>query len=155
MEVIWENAVYARELESHLPRLYDLVFWKRYLDKENTWEQVWAVQHLKNFISLYHKYHSNKPTATFPAINTAILMARLTVKSTELLKWKRKRTANSTNKQAKKNLAEFDFYHIIGQILLIFTLDILIRITCDYTWLHVTAFDFQPTASSKLLSLNF
>ena len=37
VEVIWDGAVYARESESgHLPGLYYLVSWKRYLEDENT-----------------------------------------------------------------------------------------------------------------------
>ena len=37
VEAIYDSAVYARELESgYLPRLYYLVSWKSYLEKENT-----------------------------------------------------------------------------------------------------------------------
>ena len=37
VEAIWDSAVYTRELESgHLPGLYYLVFWKGYLEEENT-----------------------------------------------------------------------------------------------------------------------
>ena len=44
MEVIWDSAVYAKELESgHLPGFYYLVLWKRYLEEENTWEPASAV----------------------------------------------------------------------------------------------------------------
>ena len=37
VEIIQDNAVYARESKSgHLPSLYYLVSWKRYLEEENT-----------------------------------------------------------------------------------------------------------------------
>ena len=104
MEVIWDSAVYAKESESgHLPDLYYLVSWKGYPKEENTWEPASAVQHLRKLISLFHNDHPDKPTATFPAINTAPSMARPTVKPTEPLKQKREQPANSTNKRAKKN----------------------------------------------------
>ena len=104
VEAIRDSAVYARESESgHLPGLYYLVSWKRYPEEENTWEPASAVQHLKKFISLFHKDYPDKPTATSPAINTASPMARLTIKLTGPPKRKRGRLANSNNKQAKKN----------------------------------------------------
>ena len=87
MKAIWDSAVYARESKSgHLPGLYYLVSWKRYLEEENIWELASAVQHLRKFINLFHKNHSDKPTATSPAINTAPPMARPTAMSTKPLK---------------------------------------------------------------------
>ena len=35
VEVIWESAVYAKELEGHPLGLYYLVAWKSYLEEEN------------------------------------------------------------------------------------------------------------------------
>ena len=108
MEAIWNNVVYARELESgYLPSLYYLVSWKGYLEEENIWEPVSAVWYLRKLINLFHKDHPDKLTAIFPAINTASSIARLTIRSIvkpiEPLKEKREQSANSTNKQAKKN----------------------------------------------------
>ena len=104
VEAIWDSAVYARESESgHLPGLYYLISWKGYLEEENTWEPASAVQHLRKLISSFHKDHPDKPTATSPAIDSALPMARPTVKLTEPPKQKRGQPANSTNKQAKKN----------------------------------------------------
>ena len=38
VEAIWANAAYTKELESgYLPGLYHLVFWKKYVEEENTW----------------------------------------------------------------------------------------------------------------------
>ena len=139
VEAIRDSAVYARELESgRLLGLYYLVSWKRYPEEKNTWEPASAIQHLRKLISSFHKDHSDKPTATSPAIDTAPLTARPTVKPTEPLKRKQRRPANSTNKRAKKNWAAFDFYRVFGQI----------WVNSDSTYsasLHVTARDFQPT----------
>ena len=103
VEAIWDSEVYARESESgHLPGLYSLVSWKGYPKEENTWELASAVQNLRKLISLFHKDHPDKPTATSPAIDTAPLMARPTVKPAEPPKQKQGQLANSTNKRAKK-----------------------------------------------------
>ena len=102
VEAIWDSAVYARESKSgHLPGLYYLVSWKRYLEEENTWEPASAVQHLRKLISSFHKDHPDKPTATSPTIDTAPPMARPTVKPTEPLKRKRGRPTGRAKKRAK------------------------------------------------------
>ena len=104
MEAIWNIVIYAKESESgHLSGFYYLVSWKEYPEEENTWEPASAVQHLRKLISSFHKDHPDKPTATFPAINTAPPLARPIVKPTEPSKQKRGQLANSTNKRAKKN----------------------------------------------------
>ena len=39
MKAIWDSAISARESESsYLSGLHYLILWKRYPDKENTWE---------------------------------------------------------------------------------------------------------------------
>ena len=152
VEAIRDSAVYAKESESgHLPGLYYLVSWKGYPEEENTWEPASAVQHLRKLISSFHKDHPDKPTATSPAIDIAPPMVRPTVKPTGPPKQKRGQLANSTNKQAKKNWAAFDFYRVFGQIWVTSTLDIPSRIARDCTWLHVTF--SQP--SSRLLPFDF
>ena len=79
VEAIWDSAVYARESESgHLPGLYYLVSLERYPEEENTWEPASVVQHHRKLITSFHKDHSAKPTATFPAIDTAPTMAKPT-----------------------------------------------------------------------------
>ena len=149
VKAIWDSAVYARELESgHLPGLYYLVLWKGYPEEKNIWEPASAVQHLRKLISLFYKDHLDNPIATFPAIDTVLPMARLTirpiVKSSKPPKRKRGRPANNTNKQAKTNWAAFKFYHIFGQIWITPMLNIFSRNARDCTWLHVTTRNFYP-----------
>ena len=44
VEAIRNSAVYSKESKSgHLPGLYYLISWKRYPEKENTWEPASAV----------------------------------------------------------------------------------------------------------------
>ena len=101
VEAIWDSAVYASESESgQLPGLYYLVVWKGYPKKENTWELSSAVQHLKKLINSFHKDHPEKPTATFPSIDSALPMARLTVRPIAL-KQKRGRLAGGASKCVK------------------------------------------------------
>ena len=84
VEAIWDSKVYARESKSgHLLSLYYLVSWKGYPEEENTWEPASAVQHLRKLINSFHKDHSDKSTATSPAIDTAPPMFRPTVKPAE------------------------------------------------------------------------
>ena len=102
VEAIRDSAVYARESESgHLPGLYYLVSWKGYPEGENTWEPASAVQHLRKLISLFHKDHPDKPTATSLAINIAPLMTRLAVKPTEPFKPKWGRPTGCAKKRTK------------------------------------------------------
>ena len=102
VEAIWDSAVYARESKSgHLPSLYYLISWKRYLEEENTWQPASAVQHLRKLISSFHKDHPDKPTATFFAIDTAPPMASPTVRPTEPLKRKRRQPTRRAIKRTK------------------------------------------------------
>lgn len=44
IKVICDNVVYARESKSgHLPKLYYLVSYKKYLEEENTWKSTLAI----------------------------------------------------------------------------------------------------------------
>ena len=85
IEAIWDSAVHANKLESgQLPDLYYLVACKGYPKEKNTWEPLSAVQHLKNRINSFYKDHLEKPTATSPPIDSALLMAKLIVRPTLL-----------------------------------------------------------------------
>ena len=112
MEAIFNSVVYARESKSgYLPDLYYLVFWKNYLEEENTWKPYLAVQYLKKLISLFYKDYPNKPTATSKTINTTLPMVRPIIKPTAkptvrpmTLKQKQGQLpGNNSSKQAKKN----------------------------------------------------
>ena len=80
VEAIRDSTVYARESKGHLSGLYYLVACKGYPEKQNTWEPVLAVQHLKKLISSFHKDHLEKPTATSLLVDSALPKARPTVK---------------------------------------------------------------------------
>ena len=100
VEAIWDSAVYAIELElGHLPGLYYLVLWKGYLEEENICKRASAVQHLRKFISSFHKNHLDKPIVTFFIIDIAPPMDRPTVKL--LAKQKQGRPTGCTKKRAK------------------------------------------------------
>lgn len=109
VEEIQNNVVYAKELEKgYLLGLYYLVSWKGYLEEENTWESMLAVQHFRKLLSIFHKDNPDKPTATSFSINIAPPMAWPIVHLTTWLcskQTKQKRglpPGNVTNKKAKK-----------------------------------------------------
>ena len=102
MKAIWDSAVYVNKAEGYLLGLYYLVMWKKYSEKENTWELLSAVQHLKKLINSFYKKYLKKPKATFLPINSALPMTRLTVKLTKpTTKQKQSLPANNANKWAK------------------------------------------------------
>ena len=106
VEAIWDNAIYIMKSKSgYLPGLYYLVAWKGYPKEKNTWELFSAVQYLRRLIRSFYKDHPKKTTATSSSIDSALPIARPIVKSTakSITKQKQGRSANSANKQAKKN----------------------------------------------------
>ncbi len=110
VKVICNNAVYLRELKDHLSSLYYLILWKGYLKEENTWEPTLAVLYLHKLISTFYYDHFDKPIAISPLIDSAPLMARLTMRfivRLEALSTKQKRDrsakANGTSKRIKKS----------------------------------------------------
>ena len=87
MEAIGNNVVYIRESKSgYLSGFYYLVSWKRYTEEEITWEPASAVEYLRKLISLFHKDHYDKLTASSSAIDTTPPMAKLMAKPTKSLK---------------------------------------------------------------------
>ena len=102
VKAIWNSAVYARESElGHLPGLYYLVSWNGYPEEKSTWELASAVQHLKKLISLFHKNHCDKLTATSSAIDTTPPIAKPTAKSTEPTKRKQEQLIGHVKKRTK------------------------------------------------------
>lgn len=95
------NAIYANasKLGYHLLELYYLSFQKNYPKKENIWKFYLAIYYLKKLIYLFYKKYSNKLSATSFAINIALSIAKLIIKSgTKLAKEKQSQPNNSSNK---------------------------------------------------------
>ena len=102
VEGIYDSAIYARKLEAgHLPGFYYLVSWKDYPKDESTWQPVLAMQHLRKLISIFHKDHSKKLTATSPLINLASPIAKCTAPPNVKGKGKRGQPVGSARKKAK------------------------------------------------------
>lgn len=106
VKTIRNSAVYKMELDGHLSGLYYLVFSKGYLKEKNTKKLSSAVLHLQKLISLFHKDHWKKPIAISLPKDSALLIARSTIRPTKLVpKQKRGQLAKSVSKRAKKNWA--------------------------------------------------
>ena len=86
VEAIKDSAVYAKEADGHLLGLYYLIAEKDYPKEENTWKPSLAVMHLRKMVSTFQRDHPEKPTATSIPLDSVLLMARSTVKFTDLLK---------------------------------------------------------------------
>ena len=103
---IWDSAVYASpSATEQLLRLYYLVLWKDYLEKENIWEPTLAIQHFWKLTTIYYKDNPEKLTAISPPVDTALPMTKPTIKLTAALTKKCGRLAKSTTtttKQVKK-----------------------------------------------------
>ena len=79
VEVIRDSAIYAKEVDRHLPGLYYLVEWKGYPKEENIREPFLAVMHLRKIVTTFHKDHPEKPTATSAPLDSAPPMAKSTI----------------------------------------------------------------------------
>lgn len=71
IEAICDTKVYSHEVEDHLLDLYYFVLWKGYQKEKNTWEPTLVVQYLWRFVTIFHKKHLKKPTATSSPTNSA------------------------------------------------------------------------------------
>ena len=81
VEAICNNVVYAKDSESgQLPGLYYLTSWKDFLEEKNIWKPASAIQHLRRFVSIFHKKNPDKPIAISTSVYIALSMARPTVK---------------------------------------------------------------------------
>ena len=79
VKAIQNSAVYAKEADRYLPRLYSLVVWKGYPEEKNTWEPFLAFMQLWKMISTFYKDHLEKPIVTSAPLDSAPPMAKPTV----------------------------------------------------------------------------
>ena len=79
VEAIRDGAVYAKEADGHLLRLYYLVTWKGYLKENNTWKPFSAVMYLRKMVNTFHKDYPEKPTVTWALLDSALPMAKPTI----------------------------------------------------------------------------
>ncbi len=100
VKAIIDSAVYGQQANDLMPDLYNLVSWKGYPEEENTWEPSSAVIHLRKLISTFYKEHSEKSTATFPPLDSALPMARSIIPKEP--KQKHGRPGKGANKQGRK-----------------------------------------------------
>lgn len=81
VEAICNNVVYVKKSKSsHLSGLDYLISWKSYLEEENIWVLVLAVQYLRTLLSNFYKKYSKKLTATLTPIDSVSPMAKPSVK---------------------------------------------------------------------------
>lgn len=106
IEAIYNSMVYAKESKlEHQLGFYYLVLWKKYLEKENTWELALAIQHFRKLINFFYKNYFDNSITISESIAIASLMIRPIIKPTNKpnIKQKQDQLANSTNKEAKNN----------------------------------------------------
>ncbi len=100
VKAIIDSAVYGQQANDQMPGLYSLISWKSYPEEENTWEALSAVIQLQKLISIFHKEHPEKPTATSPPLDSASPMARPTIPKEP--KRKRGQPSKGANKRGRK-----------------------------------------------------
>ena len=79
VEAIQDSTVYVKKVDGHLPRLYYLIVWKDYPEKKNTWEPFLAIMHLWKIVSIFHRDHLEKLTATSASLDSVPPMAKPTI----------------------------------------------------------------------------
>ena len=115
VEAIIDSAVYAKEAEGYLPSLYYLVFWKGYPEEESTWEPSSTVMYFQKIIFTFYKDHPEKPMATFSPLDSALPMAKPSVKLPVKPSAKQKRGRPiSSMKQAKEwDIGQWYFFFLV------------------------------------------
>ena len=110
VEAIIDSAIYTKEAKTHLPDLYYLIFWKSYLEEKSTWKLFFIIMHLRKMISMFHKDHLKKPTATSSLFNSAPSMAKPSVKPAKPSAKQKQGCLTGTMKRAKKwDIGQWDF----------------------------------------------
>ena len=99
VEAIRDSAVYAKEEDGHLPRLYYLIVWKDYPEEVNTWEPSLAVMHLRTMVSSFQKDYPEKLTTTSASLDSVLSIAKPTTQFS--IKRKRERPSGRVKKRAK------------------------------------------------------
>ena len=79
VKAIIDSTVYDQQADDEISGLYYLILWMGYPKKENTWEPLLAVIHLRKLISTFHKEHPEKPTAISSPLESTPPMTRPTV----------------------------------------------------------------------------
>ena len=87
LEAIQNSAVYAKEVDRYLSKLYYFIGWKGYPEEKITCEASSAVMHLPKMVNTFHKDHPEKPIVISAPLNSALLIAKPTIQ----LPTKRKR----------------------------------------------------------------
>ena len=82
VDSIIDSMVFAEEaIDGRPPRLYYLIHWKRETHREDTWEPMEGVAHLRQLLKSYHAKNSNKPTATSSPIDKSALPPPMAARS--------------------------------------------------------------------------
>ena len=74
--------------KGQLPDFNNLVLWKSYFKKENTWKLILVIQHLLKFIHTFYKYCLDKTIAISSLVNSTPPMMELNklIKSLKILR---------------------------------------------------------------------
>lgn len=107
VEFICNRIVFIRKLDlRHLAELYFPISWKRFFKKENMWEFVAIVQHLKKGISIFHKDYFDKFKASSTPVGTTLSMAKPAVSKQKRGKSSRWKTASNKNAGIKQKCGQ-------------------------------------------------
>lgn len=80
-ETIYNSKIYAQNSDSsYLLSFYYLISWKRYLEKENIWVPILAIQYLWKLVIIFYKKYQKKPIVISLLINSALSMAKFIIK---------------------------------------------------------------------------
>lgn len=76
VETICDSKVFTRESHNFSLGLYYLIFWKDYLEKENTWKLASTVQYFGKRLSTYHNKQPEKLTVISTLLDSGLVMAK-------------------------------------------------------------------------------
>lgn len=80
IEAIQNSAIYAKKAGRHLLRLYYLIIWKGYPEKENTWKPSTIVIYLWKMVSNFYKDYPKKLIVILVSLNSTLPIAKPIVK---------------------------------------------------------------------------